>query len=914
MKPKTDPATEKQKSAEISYEAMLAVLDSIDAMVYVADMQSYEVIFLNRYGREMFGDVAGRICWQTFQKDQTGPCSFCTNERLVDSAGRPTGEYKWEFQNTVTGNWYEIRDRAIQWPDGRLVRLEIATDITGKKRVHDDLSQRNKLFEDAQKVAKIGVYILDVPSGLWKSSKMLDEIFGIDDDFTRNVEGWASIIHPDDHQAVVDYFSNEVLAKQSAFDREYRIVRIGDQQERWVYGRGELKLDESGNPVTMLGAIQDITDRKLIEVALQASEARLAEAQHQTRVGHWDWNPQADTLVWSEENWIIMGIPREKPPSVDLFMEYIHPDDREYVGKSIAAALEGAPYDIDFRLNHSDGVEIIIRALGEVEYDGQGKPSRMFGTIQDITESKRAENALKASEERLRKSEALYHDLVETAQDLIWQCDAEGRYIYLNKAWEDVFGYKIDEMLGKKFTDFQTPENAERDMKEFARLMKCNSVKGLETVHKSKNGREIHLVFNAKVMFDEEGKPAGTRGTAYDITDTRNLEQQLLQSQKIESLGRLAGGVAHDFNNILTAVQGYTELAMADLPRSSTAYLELQEAQKSTARAVDLTRQLLLSSRKGPLQQKPVNLTNIVMNMKRLLDKIIGERYVIKLQLEENLRNSTGDESNLEQALMNLVMNARDSMPKGGEIIVVTNNCHISEEVAKSNLEARPGDFVSLSVMDSGSGIDDATRASIFDPFFSTKEVGKGSGLGLSVVHGVVKQHGGWIEVESEPGEGSVFTLRLPVSESVEAIDVQVSGESASEPAPGRKVLLVEDEEMVRELTEKILVRNGYQVQTAVDADEARAVFKEAGGDFDLIFSDVVLPGEDGFSLCRDLQKQKPSLGIIMASGYSETYVNPDEIKQKGYLFLHKPYNLDVLLGAIGEALRTSLQRQGNLP
>lgn len=906
MKPETNLPSDRQTSAEISNEAMLAVLDSIDALVYVADMQSYEVIFLNRYGREMFGDVAGRICWQTFQKDQTGPCSFCTNERLVDSAGKPTGEYKWEFQNTVTGNWYEIRDRAIQWPDGRLVRLEIATDITGKKQAHDDLSMRNKLFEDAQKVAKIGVYILDVASGMWKSSEMLDEIFGIDDDFTRNVEGWAAIVHPDDRQGMVDYFADEVLAKRSSFDREYRIVRIGDQQERWVYGQGELKLDASGNPVTMLGAIQDITSRKLIEVALQESEARLAEAQHQTRVGHWDWNPQADTLVWSEENWIIMGIPREKPPSVDLFMEYIHPDDREYVGKSIAAALEGAPYDIDFRMNHSDGVEIIIRALGEVEYDGQGKPSRMFGTLQDITESKQAENALKASEGRLRKSEALYHDLVETAQDLIWQCDAEGRYIYLNKAWEDVFGYKINEMLGKKFSDFQTTENAERDMKEFARLMKGNSVKGLESVHNSKSGSEIHLVFNAIFVADEDGNPAGTRGTAYDITETRRIEQQLLQSQKIESLGHLAGGVAHDFNNILTAVQGYTELAMADLPRSSTAYVELQEAQKSTARAVDLTRQLLLTSRKGLVQKKPVNLTNIVLNMKRLLDKIIGEKYVIRLQLEENLRYSTGDESNLEQALMNLVINARDSMPEGGEILVVTNNCHISEDLANSNPEARPGDFVSLSVIDTGSGIDDASRASIFDPFFSTKEVGQGSGLGLSVVHGVVKQHGGWIDVESEPGEGSMFTLRLPVSEPAENTVVQEEAEPAAKPAGSGKVLLVEDEEMVRDLTEKILVRNGYQVQTAVDADEARAVFKEAGGDFDLIFSDVVLPGEDGFSLCKDLQKQKPSLGIIMASGYSDTYVNPDEIKQKGYLFLHKPYNLDVLLGAIREALRRS--------
>lgn len=906
MKPETNHPEDKQTPVEISNEAMLAVLDSIDALVYVADMQSYEVIFLNRYGRGMFGDVAGRICWQTFQKDQAGPCSFCTNERLVDLAGRPTGEYKWEFRNTVTGNWYEIRDRAIQWPDGRLVRLEIATDITGKKLAHDDLSTRNKLFEDAQKVAKIGVYILDVASGMWKSSEMLDEIFGIDDDFTRNVEGWAAIVHPDDRQGMVDYFADEVLAKRSSFDCEYRIVRIGDHQERWIYGQGELKLDKSGNPVTMLGAIQDITDRKLIEVALQESEARLAEAQHQTHVGHWDWDPKADTLVWSEENWIIMGIPREKPPSVDLFMEYIHPDDREYVGKSIAAALEGAPYDIDFRMNRSDGVEIIIRALGEVEYDVKGKPSRMFGTLQDITESKRAENALKASEGRLRKSEALYHDLVETAQDLIWQCDAEGRYIYLNKAWEDVFGYKIDEMLGKKFSDFQTPENAERDMKEFARLMKGNSVKGLESVHNSKSGSEIHLVFNAIFVADEDGNPAGTRGTAYDITETRRIEQQLLQSQKIESLGHLAGGVAHDFNNILTAVQGYTELAMADLPRSSTAYVELQEAQKSTARAVDLTRQLLLTSRKGLVHKKPVNLTNIVLNMKRLLDKIIGEKYVIKLLLEENLRYSTGDESNLEQALMNLVINARDSMPEGGEILVVTNNCHISEDLANSNPEARPGDFVGLSVIDTGSGIDDASRASIFDPFFSTKEVGQGSGLGLSVVHGVVKQHGGWIEVKSEPGEGSMFTLRLPVSEPAETTVVQEEAEPVAEPAGSGKVLLVEDEEMVRDLTEKILVRNGYQVQTAVDADEARAVFKEAGGDFDLIFSDVVLPGEDGFSLCKDLQQQKPSLGIIMASGYSDTYVNPDEIKQKGYLFLHKPYNLDVLLGAIGEALRRS--------
>jgi PAS domain S-box-containing protein len=434
--------------------------------------------------------------------------------------------------------------RMVRWSntvlrdvEGRVVGTSsIGEDITEQKRVQESLRENESLLMQAQQVANFGYYQLDIQSGVWKSSDILDDIFGIEKDYPKSVQGWTDIVHPDEREEMAAYFANEVLGKKKNFDREYRIMRIQDRQIRWVHGLGKLQFDAQGDPVRMIGAIQDITERK------QAEEARIkAQQNYESLIQSIDgivWEADVQTFEYSfvsRQAEHILGYPVErwiKEPN--FWVEHIHPEDRDKsINFCITQTKEKKTYEFEYRMIASDEKIVWLRDMVSVIAE-DGRPVKLRGIMIDITERKRAEEALK-------KSEELYHNMVETSQDLIWECDAEGRYTYLNPAWEQAFGYKIEEMLGKKFSDFQTPEMALRDQREFAYLIQGNAVKGFETVHIGKSGREINLVFNAKFLLDNDGQVCGTLGTAYDITERKRSENENLEKAKeLEALFKIS--------------------------------------------------------------------------------------------------------------------------------------------------------------------------------------------------------------------------------------------------------------------------------------------------------------------------------------------------------------------------------------
>ncbi|MFC1848732.1 ATP-binding protein [candidate division CSSED10-310 bacterium] len=385
--------------------------------------------------------------------------------------------------------------------------------------------------------------------------------------------------------------------------------------------------------------------------------------------------------------------------------------------------------------------------------------------------------------------------------------------------------------------------------------------------------------------------------------EKRHMQAQLLQAQKMEAIGILTGGIAHDFNNLLTTIRGNTELALLKLTKKDASRKYLRRVTEASALAADLTRQLLIFSRRRPARFSSINIINIIENLVKMITRIIGEDIVIRIKKKDDLWLMNAHAGHLEQVIMNLMVNARDAMPQGGTITIKTDNVIVDEKRALSMPEARPGNFVCISFSDTGSGMDEATMQHIFEPFFTTRQAAGGTGLGLSVVYGIVRQHKGWISVASKPGAGTTFQIFFPAtfSEEDEREHPSISRESLQ--GHGEKILLVEDETAVQQLATEMLQANGYVVSATRSADEAVEVFDEQQGAFQLVLSDMVMPGESGLMLVDKLLLQNPDLKIILSSGYIDDKAKLETILERGYQFLQKPYSLTDLLRIVHDTL-----------
>ncbi len=389
-----------------------SILDNIDVLVYVADLETYEVFYINKYTQHLFGDIKGKICWQSIQKGQKSPCQFCTNDKILDSDGKPTGVYHWEFQNTVTGQWFDIRDSAIEWHDGRLVRLEVATDITHLKKTEESLQENTHILLESQEIAEIGSYVLDIATGIWKSSKMMDSIFGIDEHFARTVEGWASIIHPEDKQQMIDYFTHDVLEKKGIFDREYRIVRIKDGEERWVHGRGELECDENNMPVKMIGTIQDITFHKKAEEMLRVSETKyrgLFNSVFEGILVH----DKGNVIDFNSGFAAMFGYSPSELIGMNAF-DLIAPESLEIVRDRVTSGFDGVYEAVGLR---KDGSKFIMEMQGkEIHYEDHNV---RVAAVRDITIRRKAEKVQEhLTKELVIKNKELEQVLYVTSHDL----------------------------------------------------------------------------------------------------------------------------------------------------------------------------------------------------------------------------------------------------------------------------------------------------------------------------------------------------------------------------------------------------------------------------------------------------------------------------------------------------------------
>ena len=515
----------------------------------------------------------------------------------------------------------------------------------------------------------------------------------------------------------------------------------------------------------------------------------------------------------------------------------------------------------------------------------------------------------KQTEEALRKSEQRFKELYDNAPVGYFEYDAQGRITSINRTELEMLGYAFEEMIGQPVWKFIVEEEIVRQQILAKLAGTMPPARGLERTYRRKDGTTFPGIVEDRLILDSEGKIKGIRATIQDITERKQaedkmtaLQDQLRQSQKMEAIGRLAGGIAHDFNNILTVIKGYSQLSLTEMKKEDPFRENIEEIKKAADRAADLTRQLLAFSRRQVMEMKVLDLNDLLRNLDKMLGRVIGEDIELATILEESLGRVKTDPGQIEQVIMNLAVNARDAMPKGGKLTIETANVDLDQAYARAHVAVKPGPYVMISASDTGVGMPPEMRDRIFEPFFTTKEKGKGTGLGLSTVYGIVKQSGGNIWVYSEPEKGTTFKIYLPrVDEPFEELKEKLVKEEL--PRGNETILIVEDEEDVLKLAGRILSRQGYHVLEASSGEEALRICKKKKKPFHLLLTDVVMPQMSGRQLEEQLSRVCQDFKVLYMSGYTDNAITHHGILEKGLNYIQKPFAVDSLIRKVREVL-----------
>lgn len=541
--------------------------------------------------------------------------------------------------------------------------------------------------------------------------------------------------------------------------------------------------------------------------------------------------------------------------------------------------------NLELELQRQDGQRLCV-LLGASLLENGSEPV-IEGTLIDITERKQAEDALRRSEERFRT-------LVEKSSDAISLVDGSGKVLYSSHAISPIFGYSLEERMGKSVFEFIHPEESAQVLHTFKKLLaQPYGSASIELRYRHKDGSWRWIEALGTNLLEDPSVQAVAINYR-DITERRQLMEQLFLAQKMEAVGRLAGGVAHDFNNLLTAILGYSDMVLEKLPRGSVLSRYTSEIKRAGERAASLTRQLLAFSRLQVMSPRVLDLNVVIEEMSRMLRRVIGEDVTLTTSPGAGLERVKVDPSQVEQVILNLAVNARDAMPEGGELRIRTSNARFAEDFIAEGVRVQAGSYVALEVTDTGCGMDSETSARVFEPFFTTKEKGKGTGLGLSTVYGIVKQSGGYIWVSSEPQKGTTFKIYLPGVEEAaapaKAADAPVQIDRGSE-----TILLVEDETNVRELLCGMLRSKGYEVLEAARGEEALALGKNHSQPIHLIVTDMVMPQMNGRELARRLCALHPESNVLYMTGYAGNKIGAIDVLENDVAFIHKPFSAEAL-------------------
>jgi PAS domain S-box-containing protein len=655
------------------------------------------------------------------------------------------------------------------------------------------------------------------------------------------------------------------------------------------YLSAHLVLDHDGKPLGMMGSFIDITELKHAEQALIESELALKRAQSLAHIGSWRLDVQQNILEWTHETYRIFGVPDGTLLTYESFLSYVHPDDRKYVDMSWNAALKGAPYNIEHRILVNGEIRW-VREIAELEINAGRTLLRGIGTVQDITEQKLAEENIKEYAEQ-------YLTIKSTDLFGYWLVDEKGKLLDVNDNYCRMSVYTREELLTLSIPDLEIIDSPEDVARRIQRIVESGKDQ-FESKHKDKDGRVFDVEISTAYWYSQRKFIVFIR----DITERKKLEEQLLHAQKMESIGTLAGGVAHDFNNILTAIIGFASILDRRMQKDDPLKLYVNQIQTASENATALIADLLTFSRKHKVNLISLDINDIVKKLEHILLRIIGEDIELSTELTNDHLNVMVDFNQMEHVLMNLFANARDAMPDGGVLTIRTESCKLDNEFIRSHGFGKTGMYAAINISDTGTGIDKNIIGRIFEPFFTTKDVDKGTGLGLSIVYGIIKQQNGYIDVYSETGIGTTFRIFLPLIKQEE--ERTAVKQPVTLYAGGMEtILLAEDSVTIRELISSVLAEYGYNVIVAEDGEDAVNKFIENEDHIRLVLFDVIMPKKNGKDAYDEIRKVRGDIKALFISGYSDEILHQRDIIESEIKIIKKPFDPKILLREIRESL-----------
>ena len=815
-------------------------------------------------------------------------------------------EYRTIGKEDGVVRWVAAKGRGI-FEGGRCVRvLGTAIDITARKQAEAALLDREARLRAVFAQAGAGLALTDSGGRFTEVNETYCTIVGRPAEQMLGLS-MQEITHPDDLAGNAPLF--EAAARGGkAFDIEKRYLRPGGESV-WVRNNVSAVRSDDGTTVAMLAVSVDITDRVRAEAALRESEEQFRVLSQVLPSFVWSTDPDGNAIWFNERVYAYVGTP---PGDLDAsgWRDIIHPDDRERVtGTWRAAVASRSDYQSEYRIRRSDATYRWFLARAQPVLASDGTVVRWVGTCTDIDDQKRVMAELMRFNETLEQRVAertAEHDRVwRNSRDLLVVVGADGVFRAANPAWEAILGYGPAEVAGRHYGDLIWPDDSELTRAALERAVTTGPLTDFENRYRHKDGTPRWISWRTAIEGDlvyAYGRDVTAERTQGEAL--RQAEEALRQSQKLEAVGQLTGGVAHDFNNLLTIIRSSVDfLRRPDLPTERrTRYLNA--VSETVDRAAKLTGQLLAFARRQALKPETLNVGTRLRGVADLLDTVTGARIKVVTEVPEHPCFVRVDASQFETALVNMAVNARDAM-EGAGTLTLSLRCGVPLPPIRGHAGA-PGPFAQVSLSDTGSGIPSDLLTRVFEPFFTTKEVGKGTGLGLSQVFGFAKQSGGDVSVESRPGQGTTFALYLP-----EVAPASASQQDGVERGPvepggsGQRVLVVEDNVEVGRFATQILEDLGYATTWAANAEEALEMLGSDGAGFDVVFSDVVMPGIGGIELARLLKRRMPQLPVVLASGYSHVLAQEGSVD---FDLLQKPYSAD----QVSRMLRTVLRRGRN--